>query len=157
MAGRKSLPSIVKSTKNTQRKSRINKNEPKGVPASYMDPPDYVATQKYAKQVWDRTMPILVSMGILLESDIDAFAQYCVANSIYREAVIGLGINGLTYDSAQENGAKLARKSPYIEIINQQARIMISFAGEFGLTPASRSKVFTGGNEDNNPLDKFTG
>ena len=69
-----------------------------------------------AKKEWKRLAPSLIAMGILTEHDMEAFAGYCQAYARWREAEEFLSQHGTIF--------------------------MQSFCSEFGLTPASRARLY---------------
>lgn len=153
--GRKATPTAIKKTMGNPSKRSLNEDEPEIVVAGWKDAPDHVKKQEYAEEIWIRTLRILIDMGVISEGDMDALATYCIALAVHRDASLMLADEQLLYESTTESGGIIMRKSPYIEIINQQARIAQSFAAEFGLTPASRSKVKVNGKKESSPLAEF--
>jgi hypothetical protein len=72
-----------------------------------------------------------------------------VAEDLHRQAAIAQGKVGLLVRiktratiGADDPGVPAA--SPYIGIINQQAKIMLKAASELGFTPVSRPRVYAG-------------
>ena len=78
VTGRKPLPTALKELEGDRGKGRrpLNKDEP-------MPPQDNVKCPAWlmpeAKKEWKRLAPSLISMGILTEHDMEAFAGYCQA------------------------------------------------------------------------------
>lgn len=152
MTGRKPIPNELKRLKNNPGRRSLPKpeEEVKSVPALLAPAPPEVSEQKYGSHFWDMTMPVLIRMGVLNESDLTMFAHYCIACSIVRESSEAMAKGGLVYQTkvhTREVKKKIVktstviRKSPYIEIINIYSRLAQSFAAEFGLTPSARSKI----------------
>lgn len=75
----------------------------------------------YAGAVWDRLAPKLYERGQLEYRDRDLFANYCILVAYFKETIENGRIN---------ERAELAR----------QLRIL---RGEFGLSPAARTKINT--------------
>lgn len=156
MRGRKMTPTAVKELKNNPGMRPPPKNEPKVRKASFREAPDYVKKQKYAEDCWNATLPLLIELGTIANCDLGVFGKYCVADGMHREATLLMSDEGLVYASKTQTGSTIQRKSPYIEIINQQARIVQSFAAEFGLTSSARArlgKTLNDGKDD--PLAEF--
>lgn len=92
--------------------------------------PEHLAGE--ARAEWERIAPELLRLGLLSHIDRAALAAYCVAYGRWVEAEKHLNQHGLT------NGEK---KSPYLLIAEKALDTLRKFSNEFGLTPASRSKV----------------
>ena len=81
----------------------------------------------------------LSKLRILTQLDRGALASYCYAYGLWVEAV----------EAVQKFGAMVKSpsgypiQSPYIAIANRQSEIMMRISSEFGLTPASRSRIAT--------------
>jgi P27 family predicted phage terminase small subunit len=90
-----------------------------------------------AKKEWDRVVPILEEMGILSPLDMAALAGYCHAYAEFNSLQEFLRENG--YTETSKNGFSIQR--PQVAIMNQAAKFMQDFAKQFGLTPASRSRM----------------
>ena len=66
-------------------------------------------------------------------------AIYCGAYAQWVEAMLAVREYGMMIKSP--NGYPI--QSPYVAILNHQADLMLKVAGEFGFTPASRSRIFS--------------
>jgi phage terminase small subunit len=84
--------------------------------------------------------------GLLKWIDRGALVVWVVAEDLHRQAAIAQGKVGLLVRiktratiGADDPGVPAA--SPYINIINQQAKIMLKAAGELGFTPVSRPRI----------------
>ena len=91
--------------------------------------------------------------GLLKRIDRGALVAWVVAEDLHRQAAIAQGKVGLLVRiktratiGADDPGVPAA--SPYINIINQQAKIMLKAAGELGFTPVSRPRINAGGGPD---------
>lgn len=153
--GPKPQPAVVRLARANPSKKPIPVEPECEILNEYIPPPETVLAQPNAREVWEETLPRLIAMGIMSNNDLKAFENYCVACGIHAEAVILMSKTGLTYESVNEAGGILSRKSPFIEIINTSSRLIIQFSSEFGLTPASRARLGsvgvgkkTGGIED---------
>lgn len=150
--GRKALPTHLKIVKGTDRKDRENKDEPmpnRKIP----DPPGHL--NDIAKEEHKRMSGVLYNLGLLTEIDGTALAAYCEAYSVWVEACTvrnELGADWMTETTM--NGNTIQR--PIVGIINQARKAMKDFLVEFGMTPASRSKVSAKKSEDKkNPFSKL--
>lgn len=156
MVGRKETPNEIKRITGNPGRRPINDKEPNVRQVrSYREPPDYVREYPFAAETWEGTLPVLIEMGVLMTGDLASFGQYCIAVAMHREGVLVLAEEGPIYESVTEAGGIIKRKSPYVEIVNMNAKLAQSFAAEFGLTPSSRAKVKWNPAEDDNPLDEF--
>jgi len=125
MAGRRPKPTALKIIKGTARKSRLNKNEPKPeVISSNTRCPEWMNPE--GKKEWKRMAGKLREVGLLTNCDITAFTMLC---QMWGEYV---------------TGTKTGEPVSMAHVT--QMRLL---AGEFGLTPASRSKVAVSTTESN--------
>lgn len=79
----------------------------------------------------------LLVCGLLSRLDRAALAAYCVAWSRWVEAEKQLKSEGLMVKTP--NGYQ--QPSPWLAIANKSLEQLRAFAGEFGMTPATRSRV----------------
>ena len=91
-----------------------------------------------AKKEWKRLAPSLTAMGILTEHDMEAFAGYCQAYARWREAEEFLSQHGTIFKTP----SGYVQQVPQVSIAQQNLKIMQSFCSEFGLTPASRARLY---------------
>lgn len=132
--GRKQTPSNVREIKGNPGKRKINKTEPKpkdGVPTC----PSLLCD--VAKREWKRLSSKLGDLGLLTEVDRAPFMAYCHSYAMYAKAVKEINAKGLMVKGYR--GPKV--KNPAISIANKHVEIMIKLASEFGMTPASRTKI----------------
>jgi P27 family predicted phage terminase small subunit len=78
----------------------------------------------------------LIALGVLSKFDRGPLAIYCGAYAMWAEAMQGLQEFGTMIKSP--NGYPV--QSPYVAIVNRQSEVMLRIAGEFGFTPAARSR-----------------
>ena len=92
-----------------------------------------------AKRFWKDNAERLLEMGVLTEVDGPALAltaiHYAIALRAARE--IDEEDKGLT----TKDERKLIRKSPLMQVLRDNSSSFRMFAAEFGLTPASRSRL----------------
>jgi P27 family predicted phage terminase small subunit len=134
MAGRRPLPTATKLLRGNPGKRAINQREPKptGIPTC---PTHLDAT---AKREWTRISRELIDIGLLTEVDRSALAAYCAAYSRWASAEKSIAKFGLVIKSPK-SGYPVA--NPFVGIANTALQIMHRFAIEFGLTPASRTRL----------------
>jgi P27 family predicted phage terminase small subunit len=155
--GTKHTPEVILAVqgKKSKTKARLPNKVSAPVFSGYFPPPPHVAKLEHAEATWKVTLPLLLDMGVITAADIDALCTYCVAVGIHRQASLQLAVNGITLTSKKITGEDMERKSPEIDIINTQAKIIQSFAGEFGLTPSSRARLNVTIPAENDPLAEF--
>jgi P27 family predicted phage terminase small subunit len=104
-------------------------------------PPYYTARRVHlddeAKREWRRIGRALLLCGLLSRIDRAALAGYCVAWSRWVEAEQKLKVQGLMVKTP--NGFE--QPSPWLNISNKALEQLRGFAAEFGMTPATRSRV----------------
>ncbi len=130
-------PTRLKVIQGTDRKDRSVENEPMPDP-EIPDPPDHL--NAIAQEEYRRISLKLFNLGLLTGIDGVALAAYCEAYSVWVEACKKrneLGDNWMTEQTL--NGNTIQR--PLVGIINQSRKAMKEFLIEFGMTPASRTKV----------------
>ena len=118
------------------------RDAPKGngsavLPASSLECP--AELPPIARQEWDRIVGELIVRGVLSKFDRGPLAIYCGAYAMWVDAMEGIQQYGTMMKSP--NGFPV--QSPYVAIVNRQAEIMMRIAGEFGFTPAARSRSFS--------------
>lgn len=109
--------------------------------------PDWLDT--HAVEEWQRVTPDLEKAGVTSRVEATALATYCQAVSRMRKAEKEIFRDGITIMT--ESGLK---KHPAVGIAERAAVIVRAFASEFGMTPASRSKVQARPNEQK-PINEF--
>jgi P27 family predicted phage terminase small subunit len=90
-----------------------------------------------ARREWRRLVRILTRMRVLTEADGIALATLCQAYSTLAKAQAQLSKTGIIFKTP--NG--YVQQNPLLKVVNQQAEIIIRHPREFGLTPASRSRL----------------
>lgn len=127
----------------------------KGVPiasGTIPDPPDWMTDEQ--KSIWEYALR-RAPMGVLASVDWGVFTVFVVAFAAHEEAAQKCISDGMTMTTTNGN----VIQSPWVGIMNRQALIVIRACGEMGFTPASRSKVSTGGGgsvpEQADPASEF--
>ena len=78
-------------------------------------------------------------LRLLTNLDRAALAAYCGAYAMWAEATEAIQ----KFGSMVKSPSGYPVQSPYVSIANRQTEIMMRIASEFGLTPASRSRIST--------------
>jgi P27 family predicted phage terminase small subunit len=119
-------------------------------------PPPFLSG--HALDEWLRIAPGLALFGLLTDLDVMPLAAYCTSYERWREAEELLAELAKVDDRARGlliKGSKgQARANPLVQIAAQAANDMVKFAGEFGFSPAARSRIALGPQPG---LGKFAG
>jgi len=91
-----------------------------------------------AVEVWYAVGKQLVDAGIFKSVDIISFAMFCAEVSKWREAEQHIKDEGLTYIPPR---GRLVKENPWVRISRAALDNARRFFGEFGLTPAERTKI----------------
>ncbi len=91
-----------------------------------------------AQAEWQRIVPELEAMQILCRVDRAALASYCMAWSRWKRAEAQVKKYGEIVKSPEKG---FPMKSPYLTIVDQALETMRKFLVEFGMTPASRTRI----------------
>jgi len=124
--------------------------EPEPEPASRLpEPPEHLSDE--AKREWLRVGELLVDLGLVSDLDRAALAGYCQAWSRWVEAEEALR----TYGVVIKSPSGYPMQSPFLAVANKALEQMRGFLIEFGMTPASRSKVHGEQRAEADPLDEL--
>jgi P27 family predicted phage terminase small subunit len=143
--GRRPKPTALKRAAGNVGHRPLNDKEPK--PTGTPTCPKHL--DKAAKAEWKRISKELTSLGLLTSVDRAALAAYCQAWSRFITAEEGIARFGLVIKSPKSG---FPIQNPFVSISNTALDLMRKFAVEFGLSPASRSRLTTGTAE---PTDAF--
>jgi P27 family predicted phage terminase small subunit len=86
-----------------------------------------------ARKEWRRIAPQLRRYGLLTAVDRSALAAYCACVSLAIKAQHDIAEHGIVLTGG--------RKNPACTVLKDALQQVRQFAGEFGMTPSSRSKV----------------
>ena len=136
MPGPKKKPTALSIIQGNPGKRSLNKNEPKPKAGAPRCP---VSLSEEAKKHWRIIVKQLAAAKIMTKLDSDALALYCEAYARWNDANQHLQKFGIVVKSPQ--GWPI--QSPYLSISNRAFDQMKSMLGEFGMTPASRTKITT--------------
>jgi P27 family predicted phage terminase small subunit len=148
MAGRRPKPTHLKLLNGNPGKRRINPNEPKP-PGEIPVPPDHLGDT--AKAEWNRIGEILLRLGLLTTLDRAALAAYCTTYARWIDAEEALKKTGPIVRAP--SGYPMI--SPYLVVANRALEQMRAFMIEFGLTPASRSRISVNVHENEDPFENW--
>jgi P27 family predicted phage terminase small subunit len=145
MRGRKPVPTTLRELHGNPRKVSMPKFEPKPS-GDLSDPPDWLSDGQLENWAYALTH---APAGLLKRIDRGALVAWVVAEDLHRQAAIaqskvGLLVRVKTKATAGKDDPGVPTASPYINIINQQAKIMLKAASELGFTPVSRPRIGAG-------------
>jgi P27 family predicted phage terminase small subunit len=146
--GRKPQPTALKLLKGNPGRRPLNQDEPRPQ-VRLPRVPDHLSDE--AKREWRRLGRMLVGMGVMTEADGDALALLCTAWARWLEAEGQLRRFGIVIKSP--SGYPI--QSPYLSIARQSMAELRSLLAEFGLTPASRSRVRVAEPAEADPFEAF--
>ena len=132
--GRKPKPTALKTLEGNPGKRQLNVNEPKPL-AKAPSCPKWLDPE--AKKEWKRLSKKMEQIGILTEIDMAAFAGYCQAYARWKAAEEFISKHG----SIVKTPSGYWQQVPQVSIAQQYMKAMQKFAEQFGLTPASRSRI----------------
>ena len=141
--GRKPKPTALKVLEGNPGKRPLNLYEP--VPEGKLpNCPDWL--EEEAKAEWERLAVPMHNLGLLTELDLAPFAVYCQAYARWKEAEEFITQHG----TIVKTPSGYWQQVPQVSIAQTYLKVMNRFAEQFGLTPASRSRIVADiGNRDN--------
>ena len=111
--------------------------------------PDNLSAE--ARKHWARNAPLLGGCGLLTPVDGDMFAVYCEALARMWEAMEHIRAEGAIVVTA--TGYPI--QSPWCSIMKEAQGAVHRFGVEFGLSPASRSRVVVDDRAKQDDFDEF--
>jgi P27 family predicted phage terminase small subunit len=145
MRGRKPVPNTLRKLHGNPRKVAMPKFEPKP-DGDLSDAPEWLNDPQRIS--WAYALQN-APPGLLKRIDRGVLLVWSVAEDLHRQAAeaqakVGLLVRIKTRATINLDDPGVPAASPYINIINQQAKIMIKAASELGFTPVSRPRVYGG-------------
>jgi len=148
MAGRRPKPTALRELQGNPGHRPLNKREPKpgGVPRcpSHLD--------DAAKREWKRISAELVSLNLLTSVDRAALSAYCASWSRWMDAETNVQKYGAVIKSPKSG---FPIQNPYVGIANTALDQMRKFLVEFGMTPASRSRIQVAASSGDDAFTEF--
>lgn len=141
--GRNAKPTAIKLLQGNPGKRPINTEEPKPQEG---EPEKPKGMPHAASREWDFIVPQLRLLGVLTIIDGKALMQYCDAYAHVEMARKEIKKHGLLIEEAIISGEGFFvgtkyKANPAVNIYATFSKIMNSYLQQFGLTPASRSKL----------------
>jgi P27 family predicted phage terminase small subunit len=96
-----------------------------------------------AKAVWADLAPRLDARRILTQADSYGLQVLCTTFAEWRQLCQDLVAEGSTYECRTEAGAVMRRPNPKMAMRADCQRRLVALLGEFGMSPAARSKAAT--------------
>lgn len=157
--GHNRKPKQLKIIQGTFRADRNPEHEPEIPPLSeYPKAPSYL--NRWAKRKWKELVPQLVDTGILTGVDLGALELCCLQYGIVLE------LHDAITHYVNEDGKRTKRSiaqylegrtiqsQPEYSAMKEAARMYKALAEQFGITPASRSRVdIQGGEKEIDPME----
>lgn len=153
MPGRRPVPTALKILRGNPGKRALNKCEPRP-PASAPACPREL--NPIARKEWRRVVREMDALGMLTQLDRAALAMYAQAWAEWVESVEKLARTG--YLIKAPSGYLI--QNPFVSIKTQAEKAMAKIGIEFGMTPASRSKIEGARRDDagvTNPFAELVG
>lgn len=150
--GNTAKPTALKLVHGTDRKDRAQPNEPKPKVAAPKMPAHLPAK---AKTYWKELCELLGSMGVLTVADGRALEQLCSAYCEWRDLLKEIDRSGRTYEVVNAEGSILIKANPAVAMASDAQKRIKSFMVEFGMTPASRTKINAQGAPTVDPLEEY--
>lgn len=138
--GRPPKPTAIKVIQGTFRPSREIENPAPELYTKAPKPPKNLTRKDHpiARKEWARIAPELVELGLLSNVDLVALECYCLAYERKHLAEEALG-DGLGMTFTTPNGYQQQR--PELSIAAQASKEVLGYLVQFGMSPASRSRV----------------
>ncbi len=148
--GRKPVPTTLKVLRGNPGKRPLSDDEPRPK-AKLPPPPSHLSAE--AKREWWRLGKQLAALGLMTNIDRGALAIYCQAWARWLEAEQALK----TYGVMVKSPTGYPMQSPYLAIANRAMEQIRAMLTEFGMSPASRTRVHAapaGANEED-PVEQW--
>lgn len=152
MPGPPKTPTHLALVKGNTSKRAVNKKEPK--PPSGV-PPVPKHLDKMGKYWFKRIGEELDAVGVMTTLDGKALELLIEAYTEYRQHCDVLTEEGYTYKTVSATGEDIVKAHPAAVMKSDAWKRIRAMLSEFGMTPASRSKVGASGPAEADPLEEF--
>jgi P27 family predicted phage terminase small subunit len=144
--GNRPTPTAIKRLRGNPGKRPIKDSEPQ-YDVGLAAPPK--GLHPLAAELWRQMMPQLTASRVLTEGDLVAFQVMCEVGAKWKHAVeeswTGMIYCPAGYEEPDASGYRAPlgplRVNPYVRIADEAGRQFKAMLVEFGMTPASRTKV----------------
>ena len=146
-------PTAIKRLEGNPGKRALNAREPKFTAKA---PPCPKHLDGEAREEWRRiTRELVQTPGLLKVVDRAALAAYCQNWARWVEAEEKMADPEFQLIGCTDKGYEYV--SPWLTVANQALKQMKAFLTEFGLTPASRTRIQVTGDGDGDDFDEYVG
>jgi P27 family predicted phage terminase small subunit len=135
------IPTYLKLLRGNPGKRPIRSEPEPAIADDVPDPPVFLSG--YARDEWWRVAPELYRLKLLTLIDIAAFAAYCQAFARWRSAEEVLA-EMAKHDPETHGLLGGTGQNPLVRIAANAAADMVRYAGEFGMSPAARTRIRAG-------------
>ncbi len=155
MGQRATKPTKLRAIEGNRGKRDLPDNEPKPIPKAPQCP---VTLSPEAQEVWLELAPKIERIGLLAETDGDAFANLCVIVSrlrVLRQRIEEEGTLVVGKIKIMHTGEEHIEFVPsaYVVMEKQYMKDFRAYAGEFGLTPRGRVGLTAGTKADGGGME----
>jgi len=137
MRGGRPTPTALKIVRGNPGRRRLNPDEPSS-PLLKRMPPAPAFLDDEGKRAWSTEGRRLIKAGLLTALDLTMFGTWCIWYSKRDLASRAVNQSGVV---VRANGVGNPYINPYMSVISMCSKAMHQIEVEFGLSPASRSKV----------------
>jgi len=135
MRGRKPRPTALKKLAGNPGRRPLNDHEPMPKPGN-LEPPSWLDAG--ARAEWSRIVPELIAVGIFSVLDRPALEAYCTAYSRWRATEEKISkLKAIIFKTKTGYPQIL----PHVSAAHKYLSVMRDLLPEFGMTPASRSRI----------------
>ena len=138
--GRKPTPRNLKLVRGNPGKRALNEAEPQPE-VEVPEPPDFLG--EVARKHFMVTARQLTELRVMTKIDADALALYAQSFATWRAAVLEMADTGPVMETKAGN----LIQHPHFSVANRAYEQMRQMLSEFGLTPASRTRIKTDGGD----------
>ncbi len=151
--GPRPAPTKLKMARGNPGRRPLNLKEPKPSSAGPRRP---LTLSKLGDTCWRSLIPKLRALGALTKTDTDMLACYCETHARWRAARDWIDKHGVKYPVMGDDGRpKVWKPWPDVNVEAVSRRDLIRLAGEFGMTPSSRTQIGGSDRKDGNELIEF--
>ena len=137
--GPRPTPTQLKIMRGTPGKRRLNAEEP-SPPAAAGDAPKHLGP--VAAERWHELMPMLQSVRVMTQADVEALARYCDTYEWWLATRAKLKKEGDTYSILNDAGeVKYIAQRPEVSIAHKLAQQLRQLEQDFGLNPSARASL----------------
>jgi P27 family predicted phage terminase small subunit len=137
--GPRPTPTKLKILRGNPGNRPINKSEPQPVADGVVMPPHL---GKVAQARWDVLLPMLQSVKVMTQADVEALARYCDTYEWWLATRAKLKKEGDTYPILNDKGeVKYIAQRPEVSIAHKLAVQLRQLEQDFGLNPSARTAL----------------